>query len=109
METIDENVINSRVKAKEGERYSTDLIQDTSNKLYGLNAFDSVLINVDKKFYNVVPVDITFAEMEKPYHLEAGAGYDTYVGFRVLGEITKHNFMGNAQSLKLKATSSKIK
>jgi translocation and assembly module TamA len=104
LETIDENVINSRVKAKEGERYSTELIQDTSNKLYGLNAFDSVLINVDKKFYNVVPVDITFTEMEKPYHLEAGAGYDTYVGVRVLGEITKHNFMGNAQSLKLKAS-----
>ena len=104
LETIDKNVINSRVKAKEGERYSTELIQDTSNKLYGLNAFDSVLINVDKKFYNVVPVDITFTEMEKPYHLEAGAGYDTYVGVRVLGEITKNNFMGNAQSLKLKAS-----
>ncbi len=104
LETIDENVIRSRVKAKEGERYSTDLIQDTSNKLYGLDAFDSVLINVDKKFYNVVPVDITFTEMEKPYHLEAGAGYDTYVGVRVLGEITKHNFLGNAQRLSFKTS-----
>ena len=104
LETIDENVINSRVKAKEGERYSTDLIQATSNKLYGLSAFDSVLINVDRKFYNVVPVDITFSEMEKPYHLEAGAGYDTYDGMRVLGEVTKHNFMGNAQKLTFKAS-----
>ncbi|EIF51192.1 autotransporter assembly complex family protein [Sulfurovum sp. AR] len=104
LETIDEDVIRSRVKAKEGQRYSTDLIQDTSNKLYGLNAFDSVLIDVDRKFYNVVPVDITFTEMEKPYHLEAGAGYDTYVGMRVLGEITKHNFMGNAQELKLQTS-----
>jgi len=104
LETIDEHVIQSRVKAKEGEKYSTDLIQDTSNKLYGLNAFDSVLINVDRKFYNVVPVDITFTEMEKPYHLEAGAGYDTYVGMRVLGEITKHNFMDNAQSITFKAS-----
>lgn len=102
LETIDEKVIHSRVKAKEGERYSTDLIQDTSNKLYGLDAFDSILINVDRKFYNVVPVDITFTEMEKPYHLEAGAGYDTYVGMRVLAEITKHNFMGNAQRLNFK-------
>ena len=104
LETIDDDVIRSRVKAKEGERYSTVLIQDTSNKLYGLDAFDSVLINVDKKFYNVVPVDITFTEMEKPYHLEAGAGYDTYVGMRVLGEITKHNFMGNAQSITFKTS-----
>ncbi len=104
LETIDEDVIRSRVKAKEGQKYSTDLIQDTSNRLYGLNAFDSVLIDVDRKFYNVVPVDITFTEMEKPYHLEAGAGYDTYVGMRVLGEITKHNFMGNAQELKLQTS-----
>jgi translocation and assembly module TamA len=50
----------------------------------------------------VVPVDITFSEMEKPYHFEAGAGYDTYVGIRVLAEITKNNFMGNAQSLDFK-------
>uniref|UniRef100_UPI003563CEDB autotransporter assembly complex protein TamA n=1 Tax=Sulfurovum sp. TaxID=1969726 RepID=UPI003563CEDB len=108
LETIDENVIRSRVKAKEGTRYSTDLIQETSNKLYGLNAFDSVLINVDRKFYNVVPVDIQFTEMEKPYHFEAGAGYDTYDGIRVLGEIIKDNFMGNAQQLKLKASWSQI-
>ncbi len=104
LKTIDENVVQSRVKAKEGVRYSTELIQDTSNKLYGLNAFDSVLIDVDRKFYNVVPVDITFTEMEKPYQLEAGAGYDTYVGMRVLGEITKHNFMDNAQSITFKAS-----
>jgi translocation and assembly module TamA len=104
LQTIDEDVIRSRVKAKEGKKYSSELIQDTSNKLYGLDAFDSVVINVDRKFYNVVPVDITFTEMEKPYHLEAGAGYDTYVGMRVLGEITKHNFMNNAQSITFKAS-----
>ena len=104
LKTIDEDVIRSRVKAKEGERFSSELVQETSNKLYGLNTFDSVLINVNKKFYNVVPVDINFTEMEKPYHLEAGAGYDTYVGMRVLGEITKHNFMGNAQMLGFKAS-----
>jgi translocation and assembly module TamA len=101
LETIDEDIILSRVKAKEGERFSTELIQTTSNNLYELNAFDSVVINVDRKFYNVVPVDITFTEMEKPYSLQAGAGYDTFVGARVHGEITKHNFLGNAQKLKL--------
>ena len=103
LKTIDEDVVKSRVRAKEGEKFSTELVQDTSNSLYGLNAFDSVLINVDRKFYNVVPVDIKFTEMEKPYHLEAGAGYDTYIGARVHGEITKNNFLGNAQQLKLKA------
>jgi outer membrane protein assembly factor BamA len=104
LKTIDKDVILSRLRAKEGERFSTDLVQETSNKLYELGAFDSVLINVDRKIYNVVPVDITFEEIEKPYHFEVGAGYDTYVGPRVHGEIIKHNFAGNAQTTKLKAS-----
>ena len=103
LKTIDDDVIKSRVRAKEGKRFSTELVKDTSNALYGLNAFDSVLINVDRKFYNVVPVDIQFTEMEKPYHTEAGVGYDSYVGFRVQGELTKNNFLGNAQQIKLNA------
>lgn len=103
LETIDVDVVQSRVRALEGERFSTELVQDTSNALYALTAFDSVLVSVERKFYNVVPVDIQFKEMEKPYHYEVGAGYDTYVGPRIHGEITKHNFMGNAQKLKLKA------
>ncbi|NOR55675.1 MAG: BamA/TamA family outer membrane protein [Sulfurovum sp.] len=104
LETVDEDVVISRVRALEGERFSTELVQDTSNNLYALGAFDSVLINVDKKFYNVIPVDIAFTEISKPYHLEAGAGFDTYVGARVHGEITKFNFLGDAQKLKLKAS-----
>lgn len=99
--TIDDDVIKSRVRAKEGQRFSTELVKDTSDALYGLQAFDSVLIDIDKKFYNVVPVDITLKEMEKPYHFEAGAGYDTYVGPRVHSSITKHNFIGDAQDLTL--------
>ncbi len=108
LETINSEVVLSRVRALEGERFSTELVQETSNNLYGLNAFDSVLINVDRKFYNVVPVDIAFKEMEKPYHYEVGLGYDTYVGPRVHGEIKKHNFSGDAQGLKLEASWSEI-
>ena len=106
--TIDDNVIKSRVRAEEGERFSTELVKDTSDALYGLQAFDSVLIGVDRKFYNVVPVDITVSEMSKPYHFEAGAGFDTYVGARVHSSITKHNFYGNAQQLKLQLAWSKL-
>ena len=102
LKTVSDEVVISRVRAKEGERFSTELVQETSDALYGLHAFDSVLINVDRKIYNVVPVDIKFKEMEKEYHLETGAGYDSYVGMRVHAEITKNNFLGNAQQLKLK-------
>ena len=107
-ETMDDAVIRSRVRAEEGERFSTELVKDTSDALYGLQAFDSVLVGVDRKFYNVIPVDITVSEMEKPYHFEAGVGFDTYVGPRVHSSITKHNFMGDAQRLKLQLAWSKL-
>jgi len=108
LETIDEDVVKSRVRAQEGERFSTQLVKDTSDALYGLQSFDSVLVGVDRKFYNVVPVDITVKEMEKPYHFEAGAGFDTYVGPRVYSSITKHNFLGEAQRLRLQLAWSKL-
>jgi len=106
--TMSDDVIKSRVRAKKGDRFSTELVKDTSDALYGLQAFDSVLIGVDRKFYNVVPVDISVAEMQKPYHFTAGAGYDTYVGPRVHTSVTKHNFMGEAQQLKLELAWSKL-
>ncbi|AKF25209.1 hypothetical protein YH65_07225 [Sulfurovum lithotrophicum] len=100
-ETIDENIIKSRVRARKGQRFDLEKVKDTYDALYGLNSFDSVLVNIDRKFYNVVPVDITVSEMDQPYHFEVGAGYDSYVGMRMHGQVLKHNFMGNAQKLQL--------
>jgi len=108
LKTIDPQIVKSRVRAEKGSRFSTEAVQNTSTAIYGLQSFDSVLINVDRKFYNVVPVDITVQEMNDPYHVEAGAGYDTYVGARVHGTIVKHNFLGNAQQLSLKASWSQL-
>lgn len=107
-ESIDNDVIRSRVRAEKGARFSTELVRDTSDALYGLRAFDSVLIGVDRKFYNVIPVDITVQEMGKPYQFEAGVGFDTYVGPRVHSSLTKHNFLGDAQELKLQLAWSKL-
>jgi len=99
LKTIDPKIVKSRVRAKEGERFNTELVQNTSAAIYSLQSFDSVLIGVDRKFYNVVPVDIVVKEMEKPYHFEGGAGYDSYTGARIHGKVLKHNFMGDAQQL----------
>ncbi len=104
LKTIDEKIVRSRVRAEEGMRFNTELVQETSTEIYKLRSFDSVLIDIDRKFYNVVPVDIRVKEMEEPYHIEFGAGYDTYVGPRVHGTFTKHNFLGNAQQLILRGS-----
>jgi translocation and assembly module TamA len=101
LKTIEEPIVYSRVRARKGELYSLKLINDTYDNLYQLDVFDHVQIDVDRKFYNVVPVDISLKETSKPYHLEAGAGYDTYEGFRVQAKWVKRNFLGNAQKLTL--------
>jgi translocation and assembly module TamA len=102
LESIEEEVILSRVRAKEGERFDPKKVKETYSGIYALNSFDTVQINVDRKIYNVVPVDITLHEVEDAYHLELGAGYDTYVGPRVHASLLKKNFFGNAQQTGIK-------
>ncbi len=102
LKTIDEDIIKSRVRAKKGERFSTKKIKETYASIYALDSFDSVQVSVERKFYNVVPLDIVLQEVGKPYHAEVGAGYDTYIGARVHGSIVKKNFFGNAQKIGLK-------
>jgi len=107
LKTIDPKIVKSRVRAKKGARFNTELVQNTFTAIHSLQSFDSVLIGIDRKFYNVVPVDIAVKEMEKPYHFEASAGYDTYTGAHIRSKAIKHNFMGNAQQLSLTTAWSK--
>jgi translocation and assembly module TamA len=102
LKSIDEEVILSRVRAKEGERFDPKKVKETYSSIYSLNSFDAVQVNVDRKIYNVVPIDITLSEVEAAYHFEGGIGYDTYIGARVHASIIKKNFFGNAQQTGLK-------
>jgi len=102
LKTIDKDVVMSRVRAKKGERFSTKKIKATYTDIYALESFDRVSVNFDRKFFNVVPIDISVDEIAHPYHYEVGAGYDTYIGARVHGKIIKKNFMGNAQKASLR-------
>ncbi len=103
LETIDEKIVMSKAGVQKGDTYTLQAANKVYENLYTLGAFESIIVNTNRKFYNVVPVDITVQELTQPYHIELGGGYDTYVGFRVLGEVTKYNFLGDAQRLKLKA------
>ena len=104
LEGIDAEIVRSRVVAKKGERFDPKKLKESYAGIYGLDAFDSVLIHTDRKFYNEVPVDIDVQMLTKPYHYEVGAGYDTFVGARVHGSLTKRNFLGNAQKVHLRAS-----
>ncbi|MEA3418416.1 MAG: BamA/TamA family outer membrane protein [Campylobacterota bacterium] len=108
LETIDDGVVISRIRAREGERFSTERIQESYDALYALDAFDSVAVKYDRKFYNVVPIDFLGSEMSKPYYFLGGVGYDTNVGAGVNAEIIRKNFMGNAKKLRLRLGYSEI-
>lgn len=102
LESIDEEVIISRIRAKKGKRFDPRMVQQTYVDIFTLDSFDSVQVNVDRKFYNVVPIDITLREIEKGYHFRGGAGYDTFTGAGVHASIVKRNFLGNAQKIGLR-------
>lgn len=104
LKSIDANIIKSRVVAKKGERYDPKKIKESYARVFGLDAFDSIIVSTDRKFYNEVPVDITVTELSKPYHYEIGAGYDTFVGARIHGMISKRNFLGDAQKITLRTS-----
>jgi len=107
LKSIDEKVIRSRVQAKKGERFDPKKVRETYTGIYSLNAFDSVQIAVDRKFYNVVPIDIKLSEVENAYHFEGGVGYDTYIGPRIHASLIKKNFYGNAQQTGVRLSWSK--
>lgn len=102
--SIDSDIVKERVTAKKGKRFNPKKIKESYARVFDLDAFDSIIISTDRKFYNEVPVDITLAELSKPYHYEIGAGYDTFVGSRVHGMISKRNFFGNAQKITLRTS-----
>jgi len=107
LESIDKEIILSRVRAKKGERFDPKKVEQTYTSIYSLNSFDSVLVSVDRKFYNVVPVDIELNEVTNAYHFEGGVGYDTYIGPRIHASLIKKNFYGNAQQSGIKLSWSK--
>jgi len=108
LERIDDAVVVSRVRAREGKTFSTERIQESYDALYALDAFDIVAVKYDRKFYNVVPVDIVVKEITKKNYFMGGLGYDTNVGAGIRSEYIRKNFFGDAQKLKIKASYSKI-
>ncbi|PHS36768.1 MAG: hypothetical protein COB07_12110 [Sulfurovum sp.] len=108
LETIDESVILSRVRAREGERVNIDRIRETHDAIYELDAFDFVSVKHDRKFYNVVPLDIEVTEVARPWYFKGDVDYDTSLGVRVGAEVLRTNFMGDAKYISLGLTYSRL-
>ena len=107
-EEIDESVIASRIRVKEGEPFSTKQIQETYEALYELNVFDYISLVHDRKFYNVVPVKVVGSQVQRPWYFSADVDYTSSDGFRLSTEVKRTNFLGNAKNISLDFTYSRI-
>ena len=108
LKSIDDEVVISRIRAREGKRFSTERIQESYDALYALDAFDAVAVKYDRKFYNVVPVDVVAAEITKPWSFMGGVGFDTNVGPYINMDLIRKNFMGDAKKLRVSLKYSRI-
>ncbi|MDD5359681.1 MAG: BamA/TamA family outer membrane protein [Sulfurovaceae bacterium] len=98
---INDSVILSRVEALNGQQFNTQRVKDTYQRIEDLDAFDTILVNADRKIYNVVPIDITLKNVENPYYFSGGIGYDSFAGMKLEAQLVKRNFFDNAQKLTL--------
>lgn len=97
--TIDDDVILSRLYFKEGDLFNVDKIKESYQSLYALEAFDQVYMKHDLKFYNVIPVDIDFIEVQQKIHSRMGVGYATDLKFQAKYHWEYKNFRGNGKKL----------
>jgi translocation and assembly module TamA len=108
LDRVSDGVVVSRVRAREGKRFNLELIQDSYKALYGLDTFDMVNIRYDRKFYNVVPIDIRLKEITKKNYFMGGLSYDTNVGAGIRTEYIRKNFFGDARKLRVRTSYSTL-
>jgi len=99
LETMGKRVILSRIRTNKGSIFSSTLVQESSDNLYKLNLFKEIIIDATKKSNNNVIVEINVTENKKNYYGEVGLGYDTYIGKRIHGTLSKNNFLGGGRDI----------
>jgi translocation and assembly module TamA len=100
---IPEEVLLSRVRYSKGEIFTTEKINNTYSAINELGAFGEVLIDTDKKIFNVVPPEISARLREKLHRYTLAGGYDSVVGARVKATYRHYNFFGGARKFEATA------
>ena len=93
---IDEKITRSRLTFLKGDRYSLKKINRSYSTISGLQAFDAIGLNIDKK-NEIVDINIDLKEKEKKTQIEVGVGYETDIGPRGILRFEKRNFAGDAR------------
>ena len=99
LKTMTKRVILSRMRTNQGFTFNSTLVQESSDNLYKLNLFKEIIIDATKKRDNNVTVDVNVTENKKNYYGEVGLGFDTYIGKRIHGTLSKNNFLGGGRNI----------
>jgi len=105
---IKKDVILSRIKYKEGLKFSTKNIEESYLSLNKLNVFANINImyNLDKNS-SIVDTSISLNKREKLKRYELALGYDTDIGARFKGGWEHRNIFKNAIKLSVSTEISK--
>ncbi|MCH9739267.1 MAG: BamA/TamA family outer membrane protein, partial [Epsilonproteobacteria bacterium] len=97
--SIEDDVVLSRLHFKEGEKFDINKIKESYESLYSLEAFDTLHMVYDTKYYSVIPVDIRFKEIKHTTHSRIGIGYATDLRFQAKYHWEYKNFYGGGRKL----------
>ncbi len=105
---INKDVIYSRLKYKQGDKFDIRAIEDSYNSLNGLNTFANLQIKYSLEDSNkTINTTVTLDKREKLKRYMFAIGADSEVGLRVKGSWERRNFFGNAKKLTIKTKLSK--
>jgi len=105
---IKKRVILSRLKYKEGDRFSVKSINDSYLELNKLNTFANIKIAYDLETNStVIDTDISLDARSKLRRYSVALGVDSVIGFRAKALWEKRNFFGNAKKFTIQTEISK--
>ncbi len=101
---IKEDVILSRLKFKNGNRFDIRAIEESYNSLNALNTFANLQIKYSLEESNkTVDTEISVQKRDKLRRYMVAIGADSEIGARIKASWEKRNFFGDAKRLRINA------
>ena len=107
---IKKDVVYSRLKYKEGDRFDIRAIGDSYNSLNSLNTFANLQIKYSLEDSNkTIATTVSLDKRDKLKRYMLALGVDSEIGARIKGSWERRNFLGDAKKLTIRAQLAKDK
>lgn len=106
---LEGTLVTSLLHAKEGDPYSSTMIQKSYEALYAQEAVGKVSLDDTQREGSVVPLIVTVEETEKPIRFTTGLGVSSDQGLGGQLGLKHRNLLGNFRTLSLEGKFTQIK